>query len=456
MSSPHILVVDDDADHLRVVCDQLEHAGYDVTGVESASDALSSMAEVDPQIVISDLRMPGMDGLQLLEKIRSDSEGVDVMVMTGHEDMTSAVAAMKGGAFDYLVKPIRLEELKERVETCLEERKLRARLEAQEEEEESESSPLLVGRDPRMIEIYKTIGVLARNRATVLIRGETGTGKEMIARAIHQSSAHADEPFLPVNCTALSDTLLESELFGHVRGAFTGAVSGRKGYFEMAGSGTIFLDEIGDTTSDFQTKLLRVLQERTFYPVGGEHQRKTDARVVAATHRPMEQLVRDGKFRQDLYFRLKVVEIDVPPLRQRKGDVPLLAEHLLERVRAELHQDVRYISEAAMEKLVSYDWPGNVRELEHALTRAAIATRSGVIGPEHLSLGPDGEGKERGSVKAMSEDELRLDRVVARHVRAVLDRTGGDRSEAAHLLGVEPERLDDLLEEDEIESAGSV
>ena len=313
------------------------------------------------------------------------------------------------------------------------------------EPEDHVGTDTVVGRDPRMIEIYKMIGVLSRNRATVLVRGETGTGKEMVARAIHDHSHHADEPFIAVNCTALTDTLLESELFGHTRGAFTGAVAPKKGYFELAGRGTIFLDEIGDTSPDFQAKLLRVLQDRQFYPVGGEHPRRTEARVVAATHQPMEELVSEGGFRRDLYFRLRVVEINVPSLRERAADVPLLANHLLRRVRRETGADVRHIAESAMRKLVGYDWPGNVRELKNALIRAAIVARGAVVGPEHLALGvPDNSGPE--PEEAAEEQDWTLDGAVERQVRHVLEKTGGNKTKAARLLGVSRSRLATYVE----------
>jgi len=286
-----------------------------------------------------------------------------------------------------------------------------------------------------MIEIYKTIGVLARNRATVLVRGETGTGKEVIARAIHDHSAFAAEPFIAVNCTALTDTLLESELFGHVKGAFTGASASRKGYFELAGKGTIFLDEIGDPSPEFQTKLLRVLQERRFYPVGGETPRTTEARVITATHQPLEELVAEGRFRQDLYFRLKVVEIRVPALREHADDIELLATALLGRIREETGRDVRRISDEAMRRLRSHAWPGNVRELENTLLRAAILARGTVIGPDHLTLG---------SEAGVGED-LTLESALRRHVRRILERTAGDEAEAARLLGIARKELKEHL-----------
>ncbi len=443
--SERILVVDDDPDHLRIVADKLTHVGFDVSTADDAEAALSRIRKADPAVVVTDIMLPGMSGLELLEKVRSDLDDVDVVVMTGHEDMDSAITAMKAGAFDYLVKPIALEALESTVRSCLEEQALRAETGATVVEEDGEEGeePLLVGSDPRMIDIYKTIGVLARNRATVLVRGETGTGKERIARAVHENSAHADAPFIAVNCTALSDTLLESELFGHVKGAFTGAQRSRKGYFQMAGSGTIFLDEIGDTSGDFQTKLLRVLQERTFYPVGSEEPLTTEARVIAATHRPMEELVEAGAFREDLYFRLKVVEIGVPPLRERKDDIPALAEHLLGRIQEDIHQDVRRISEGAMEALRAYHWPGNVRELENALTRAAILARGGVIRADHLSLGS-------GTPETGAPEDLSLEAAVGRHLRRVLERCDGNRADAARLLEVSGERLEELLESHEI------
>jgi transcriptional regulator with PAS, ATPase and Fis domain len=290
---------------------------------------------------------------------------------------------------------------------------------------------MIVGKDPRMIEIYKTIGVLARNRATVLLRGETGTGKEVLARAIHDNSAHSDQPFIAVNCTALTDTLLESELFGHVKGAFTGAMSPRRGYFELAGEGTIFLDEIGDTSPEFQSKLLRVLQERTFYPVGGEAPRTTDARVITATHQPLEDLVVEGKFREDLYFRLMVVEIRVPPLRERVEDVELVANALLGRIRDETQRDVRRISDEAMACLKEYAWPGNVRELENALLRAAILARGTIIGPDHLVLGSESKAPE----------DLALTAVIRRHIGRVMAKVEADEVAAAKLLGITRKEL---------------
>jgi DNA-binding NtrC family response regulator len=463
---PHrIMVVDDDPDHLRVVCAILEESGYEVQDAQDAEQALSRIHEFQPALVLTDLRMPGMNGVELLERLGEGMEGVEVIVMTGHEDMTSAIGAMRAGAFDYVVKPMEVSTLQNLVERCLRERDLNLKAGAKTaavEEEEGEG-PAVIGRDPRLIEIFKLIGLLARNRSTVLVRGETGTGKEVMARALHAHSLHAGEPFLAVNCTALSDTLLESELFGHVKGAFTGAVSSRKGYFEMAGTGTIFLDEIGDTTLEFQTRLLRVLQDRTFFPVGGETARKTEARIITATHQDLESLVEEGGFREDLYFRLRVVEIVVPPLRERRGDIPELAAHLLGRVRRETQARVRHIAAGAMSSLTEYDWPGNVRELENALTRASLLARGSTIGPEHLRLGSDraegvgeGVGGDYGEAGFQGRaifspgggdgPDWTLDSAIGVQVLKVLRYTRWNKSEAARLLKISRSRLARLVE----------
>ena len=439
--SQRILVVDDDVDALEVIKTRLTHAGFEVETAESAENALSRVKAFDPALIVTDVRMSGMSGLDLLDKVRSAMEGVDVVVMTGHDDMETAVTAMKSGAFDFLVKPVDPKALQGLAERCFREQELAEQAASEDLASETEALPRgqLIGRDPRMVDIYKTIGVLARNRATVLILGETGTGKEVIARAIHEHSVHAEQPFIAVNCTALTDTLLESELFGHVKGAFTGAVGTRKGYFELAGEGTIFLDEIGDTSPEFQTKLLRVLQERHFYPVGGEQPRTTEARVIAATHRPVEELIEQGRFREDLYFRLKVIEITVPPLRERRGDIELVANALLSRIREETHRDVRRISDEAIEHLQSYDWPGNVRELENALMRAAIVARGTVIGSDHLALGQETQ---------RADGDLSLDRAIKRHVKRVVDMLDGDEASVAKRLGISKKALKEHLTSD--------
>jgi DNA-binding NtrC family response regulator len=447
-----VLIVDDDESIRESFEYHLGRAGYQVSTAESAESALSCLAEVDPGVVITDIRMPGMGGLDLLSQIRSAAPEIDVLVITAHEDMQTASRAMREGAYDYLVKPLDLDRIEALVERCFRDRKLRHRSkQLAEEAAEPYALDQLVGRDPRMIEIYKLIGKLADNPAPVLIQGETGTGKEIIARAIHFGSQSVEEPFIGVNCTALTETLLESELFGHVRGAFTGAVADHKGRFELAGAGTIFLDEIGDTSLAFQAKLLRVLEEKEFYPVGGERCRRTEARVMAATNQPLETCVREGRFREDLYFRLKVVEIVVPPLRERRDDIPLLAEFLLARISRDLHKDVRLIADETMQMLLAYPWPGNVRELENTLTRAVVLARGPAVTRELISLGTVEREEGGGPASDVESVDDTLDAVERAHVIKILRRVGGHKRRAVEILGISRPRLDRIIAKYDLE-----
>ena len=441
--SGRILVVDDDAS-MRVAFEfHLVRSGYEVATAESAESALSQLHDFNPAIIITDIQMDGMSGMELLQRVGAARPDVDVIVITAYEDMRSAIGAIRDGAYDYMVKPVDLDQVDLVLGRCFRDRAARRR---QADEPSTgrvvDGSELVVGRTAGMIEIYKTIGMLAGTRAPVLVRGETGTGKELVARAIHFNSAQAGEPFVGVNCTAIAENLLESELFGHVRGAFTGAVGDRKGRFELAGAGTIFLDEIGDTAPAFQPKLLRVLQEREYYPVGGERPRRTEARVIAATHRNIEELISQGSFREDLYFRLRVVEIRVPPLRERREDIPLLAEHLLAKAAREIHKDVRIIPPAVMKALVAYDWPGNVREMENTLTRALVLAHGPAISLENLGLGT---AKPVGTPAESRPEGTTLEAVERSHVERMLQRTGGNKRRAARLLGISRPRLDRLL-----------
>jgi two-component system response regulator AtoC len=460
-----LLIVDDDADLRSVQALYLRKQGLEVAEAEDGALALGAVGTFRPQVVLTDVYMPGMTGLELLQEIHERAPGIEVLVSTGHETMDSAVAAMKEGAFDYLVKPVDLATLHERVLEAFRAVESRPRPGGAGVEEAAEvgadgfeegvprpaDDQLLVGRDPRMIEIFKLIGVLARSRTTVLIRGETGTGKELVARGIHQNSADSGEPFIAVNCTALSDTLLESALFGHARGAFTGAVTARRGYFELAGAGTIFLDEIGDTSPGFQTKLLRILQERTYYPVGSEKPRITEARVIAATHQPLEQLVRQGRFREDLLHRLRVVEIDIPPLRGRLDDLTELTDSLLVKIADTLGMDTLRLTHAARQRLAAHTWPGNVRELENSLTRAAVLSRGGLIDAEQLGLWSSPSGLDEGK----GERPIRsLDEAVAVQVERILRETGGNRSEAARILEISRSRLARLIDKYDIDVPG--
>jgi DNA-binding NtrC family response regulator len=440
--SNRILVVEDDASHRMTLEQHLGSAGYRVLAAESAEGALAQVAAFKPDIVLSDIRLPQMSGLELLQKLREARAQLPVILATGFSEMRSAIEAMKQGAYEYLVKPLDLDELEQTLERCLRAQRSRPHEPADDAVEPTNPDGVLVGKDPRMVRIYKLIGRLAQVSTPVLIRGETGTGKEVVARLIHQNSANAQDPFVAVNCSALPDTLLESELFGHARGAFTGAVTDLKGRFEVAGRGTIFLDEIADVSLAFQAKLLRVLQEREFQPLGCERSRRTEARVIGATHGPLEAMMGRGEFREDLYFRLRVVEISIPPLRERRADIPLLVEHILRAVCAELGRDLPRIRAGVVQTLVEYDWPGNVRELENVLTRAVVLS-NGEIGPEQILVGV---GAENGPADALApEDDEPLESLERRYVRRVLARTGGHKTEAARILGISRPRLNRLL-----------
>ena len=431
-----VLIVDDDATVRSALQDALGTAGFVVDVADGAISALAMVGASKPGIVVSDVRMPDLGGLELLRELRARAPEIDVVLMTAFDDMPTVVEAMKQGAVEFLVKPLDLDELQRTLERVFDDREVRGRRHRAAAPVADASS--LVGRDPRMIDIYKMVGQAAVTRATVLIRGESGTGKELVARAIHAHSAASAEPFVPVNCAALPSTLLESELFGHVRGSFTGAIGSRRGRFALAGGGTIFLDEIGDTSLEFQTKLLRVLQDHEYQPVGADETERTEARVVAATHQDLESMIGERRFREDLYYRLRVVEIVIPPLRERVGDIPLLAEHMLRRAGAAFGATPAVLSNEATQRLMEHRWPGNVRELENCLMRAVVVASGGVIRPEHLSMSsPSTTAVER----VPSLDDLER-----QHVKRVLEIAEGHKGRAADLLGVSRPRLNRLIE----------
>ena len=438
-----VMLVEDDPAVRESIADMLNEEGMEVTSVDSAESALGGIAEADPDLLLSDIRMPGLSGLELLKEVRARAPAIDVVLMTAYEDMPTVAEAMKEGAADFLVKPLELVKLRGVLNRVAEDRLARSSLPGKKALPESVER-LLVGRDKAMLEVYKLIGRVASGRVNALIRGETGTGKELVARAIHESSSYAGEPFVAVNCTALPETLLESELFGHLKGSFTGATSDRRGRFELVGGGTVFLDEIGDTTPSFQSKLLRILEDGSYHPVGAEQPRHTSARVLAATHRNLEELVRTGSFREDLYYRLRVIEIRVPPLRDRLGDLPALAEHLVDGACRAMERPRMGLTDAAVQHLLSHSWPGNVRELQNCLTRAVVLATGGVIRPEHLDLqacdASPGEGDEvDGSFPTLEDIERR-------HLERALVLSAGNKTKAAKLLGVSKPKLYRMLE----------
>ena len=381
---PQILIADDDELITDVLSELLEAEGYDVDAVHSGTEVLERLKGAHPyRLVLLDVQMPEMDGLDALGQINQKQPDLPVIMITAHGTSTVAIRAMQMGASDYLQKPFNLDEVLLVVKKAFEYQELASRVRSLEER--AGARERMIGQTPVMREVYKTIGRVAASNAGVLITGETGTGKELVANLIHQNSGRKGE-FIPVNCAALPETLIESELFGHEKGAFTGAMAQRKGRFELANRGTIFLDEVGEITLGVQKKLLRVLQEGVIERVGGATAINVDARVLAATNRDLLVEVKEGRFREDLYYRLNVINLHMPPLRERKEDIPLLAEHFLNKYRYRNGAAPTRISEEAMDRLVDYSWPGNVRQLENEIERAVVLSQGTVITSRFLSL----------------------------------------------------------------------
>ncbi len=432
MSMDRMLIIDDEANLCRELALFFKSKGFETETAVSMAEGLRLFRESRPDFVVSDVRLPDGHGLDVLKGVREIDPDTYVILITAYQDMDTTIHAIRQGAFDYIHKPFEPDELELVIRKAQDNRRLNqavSRLEA--ERSIPDNQYVLVGRSKPMLEIYKTIGVVSASNATVLVTGESGTGKELVARAIH-NNATPEEPFISVNCSAIVDTLLESELFGHEKGAFTGAEARKPGKFELARRGTIFLDEIGDMSPHLQTKLLRVLQEREFSRVGGTEILFTEARVVAATNRNLEQMVSEGRFREDLYYRLKVITINVPPLRERKEDIPLLVEHLLRKINAEVHREVYRIPDEVLERLIRYDWRGNVRELENVLTRAVVLSKG-----EVLSLPSQPLGDEIARQGALPGKELRsLQEMEAEHINNVLLGVGWHQGKACDVLGV--------------------
>lgn len=433
MNSKRILVVDDDATTRRTLERFLTQEGYTVVTASNANEAVLAVHVDSPDIILSDIYMPGKTGLELQLSLQELNLNVPTIFMTGQDDMSTTIKAMQQGAYDYLSKPIELDRLKKILERLVANQELSDKLIMMVDTQSKgyRLEDIIVGHDRRMIEIYKTIGSVTRSRVTVLIEGESGTGKELIAKAIHYSSPWKDEPFIAVNCTALVETLLESELFGHMKGSFTGATTDKRGKFELARNGTTFLDEISEIAPTLQVKLLRVLQEREFERVGGEKTLPMNARIIAATNRNMETEVTAGRFREDLYYRLNVVSVKVPPLRERKEDIPILVRRLLQQINEELHTKVFKISDEAMSRIILHDWPGNVRELQNILTRAVVLSKSDII--DETSF-PAPHSKPQAS--SIYNWNRTLAEVEQEHIQHVLKNVNDNRTEAAKVLGI--------------------
>jgi DNA-binding NtrC family response regulator len=431
-----LLVVEDDSSVRSTITTFLELEGYAVDAVSSTREALERLRDDAYPIVISDIYVDERTGLDVLETARKKNPNCAVILMTARGTMETVMQATQGGAFDYIAKPFELDRMLDTV------KRAEASVAQHDEEEESEIDDLppseMIGSSPRMVEIYKTISLVAPTNATVLIEGETGTGKEMIARMIHNNSLRAQQPFVPVDCGAIAPTLIESELFGAVKGAYTGADRDRMGVFEAANNGTVFLDEIGDLELGFQLSLLRFLQEKEIRPLGSARGRKVDVRVIAATNRDLQKMVEDGKFREDLWYRLNVVRVLLPPLVDRRGDVPLLAHYFLKKYNERYGQQAR-LATSGLAVLENYSWPGNVRQLQHMMERLAI-------------LSPQGKIDETAVREAIELTEPRdnpsdsLADTEAEQIRRVLAATGGNKSRAAKILGIERKTLYRKLE----------
>jgi two-component system response regulator HydG len=433
-STPGTVLIVDDEVAARELCSEVAlEAGLRVRTAATTEQALEALEQAPVDIVVTDLKVPQMGGLELLRRIRAAFPHIAVVVLTQYGTIETAVEAMRAGAADYLTKPFHVEELRNKLERLL--RAVEMDHENRILREQLRSRPGfggLVGISPRMQKVYKLIEKVSQHSYPVLVLGESGTGKELVARSIHFSGPRRSGPFVPVDCSALVPTLIESELFGYVKGAFTGALRSKVGLLEAADGGTLFLDEIADLPFDLQAKLLRALQEREIRPVGSNERVRINVRVIAATNRDLEAAIRSGSFRQDLYFRLNVVQIKLPPLRERKSDIPLLVNHFLEKF-SDPERPVRSISEEAMARLMAYDWPGNVRELENAIERA-LALGSGPV--LQLADVPSNLHSSSPDRLPASDELLPLEELERRAIFRALRETGGDKLAAARLLGI--------------------
>ncbi len=383
---PKILVVDDEKSMREFLEIMLRKEGYEVACARDGKEALNRLESRPYDLVLSDIRMPGVDGMGVLNRAKELNPGTIVIMITAYGSTESAVEAMKRGAYDYITKPFQVDEIKLIIRKALEKKTLEEEnIQLRKELESKYQFGNLVGSSPGMLKVYDLIQRVKDTRTNILISGESGTGKELVAKAVHYNSPRKDKPFVTINCSAIPETLLESELFGHMKGAFTGAVSNKQGLFEAADGGAVFLDEIGELSPSLQVKLLRVIQDRTFRRVGGTEDIEVDVRIISASNKNLEEEIKRGAFREDLFYRLNVIKIQIPPLRERGEDIPVLARHFLDRYSRELGKEIKKISEEAMEKLVNYSYPGNVRELENIIERAVALESSSIILPESLS-----------------------------------------------------------------------
>jgi DNA-binding NtrC family response regulator len=435
-----VLLVDDDGAFRHVMSGELQRIGYDTVTAGTGEEALRRTAEAEPEVVLLDLRLPGMNGLDVLKAIHERAPAAEVIMLTGHGTIDTAIESIRMGAFDYVVKPCPLDELQIRIQRAFERRSLRQRATLLERGlTPPDTAGSFIGESPEFQRLLHLIERVAPSDSTVLITGETGSGKERVAKMIHARSPRRARPFVVVECAALQESLLQSELFGHERGAFTGADRAKPGLFEVANHGTIFLDEIGEVSPATQTKLLRVLDTSTFRHVGGTSEIHVDVRVLAATNRDMPAMVRQGHFREDLYYRMSTISIEIPPLRQRPGDIELLARHFVAALNDRFGSSKR-IGAEALARLRAHAWPGNVRELLHAVEAAMVVCEGDEIEPRHL---PAPLRVQQAAGRKMAT----LDELERQHIRSALDACGGHRGQAARILGISERNLYRKLKE---------
>jgi DNA-binding NtrC family response regulator len=437
-----ILVVDDDADMRELAYDMLKDRGHQVTMAGSGEEALKRLTEKDYAVVLTDLRMKGMQGLELLTQIKRDHPDINVILMTAFGSVETAVEAMKHGASDYLTKPVKKDELIRVVERVIREAALRREVSRLRREIRKEYSfHQILGKSKAIQAVFDLIRRVADSPTNVLITGESGTGKELVAKAIHYNSDRKDAPFIPVNCAAIPEQLLESELFGHMRGAFTDAKMDKRGLFEEAQKGTLFLDEISELPLMLQAKILRAIQEKEIRRVGATKPISVDVRIIAATNLNLSEEVKSKRFREDLYYRLNVIELKLPPLRERREDIPLLVEAFLKKCGETRGKEVKGVSEAALAMLMDYAWPGNVRELENVIERAVTLSRGEKISPDDLPAAVQGARGDRRVLDEAAEQTLPLHELEKEYIKKVLEKTGGNKYQAAHALGIDRKTL---------------
>jgi len=437
-----IMVVDDDADMRELALDMLKDRGHQVATAGSGEEALKCLAEGDYAVVLTDLRMKGMQGLELLAQIKRDYSDTNVILMTAFGSVETAVEAMKHGASDYVTKPVKKDELIRVVERVLRETVLRREVSRLRKEVHKEYSfHQILGKSKAIQAVFELIRRVADSPTNVLITGESGTGKELVAKALHYNSSRKEAPFIPVNCAAIPEQLLESELFGHMRGAFTDAKADKRGLFEEAQKGTLFLDEISELPLMLQAKILRAIQEREIRRVGATKPVSVDVRIIAATNLNLSEEVKHKRFREDLYYRLNVIELKLPPLRERLEDIPLLVAAFLKKCSEAGGKEVKSVSESALAMLMDYTWPGNVRELENVIERAVTLSRGEKISPDDLPQAVQGARGDRRVLDEAAEKSLPLHEIEKEYIKKILDKTGGNKYQAAHALGIDRKTL---------------